>query len=289
MVVLVFFVLAVLVVTGGADAFGPGYDSPPVYRQKSSLQSRRRPFQSTLKPISPYDDSHNVYPPRPYLPLKTYREYDRSPDELRRRPSYGVSPYEDLLRSLLGDYPRPSHDDYSRFPYRAYSNRLEDALHAPYAPVPPSYASELYELSRSGKYLPPHKSTVSPPIYPTKYPQQPRKSYIKPPVLYRPSNSTTTTARPYSFSYDLVDVRGNDFGAAEESDGRQVQGQYSVLLPDGRLQTVSYAVEGDSGFVADVQYEGEARFVNEDGEEEGRSSVKMGRGPTGGYRDSHRV
>ncbi|XP_037086673.1 RNA-binding protein FUS-like [Pollicipes pollicipes] len=92
----------------------------------------------------------------------------------------------------------------------------------------------------------------------------------------------TEPPTPYSFSYDVLDVRGNDFGAAEESNGEEVQGQYSVVLPDGRLQTVSYSVEGDSGFVADLEYEGEAKFFNAYGEEEGRSNVKRGRGPTGG-------
>ncbi|KAK3849886.1 hypothetical protein Pcinc_043379 [Petrolisthes cinctipes] len=38
------------------------------------------------------------------------------------------------------------------------------------------------------------------------------------------------------------------------------KGTYSVHLPDGRLQTVNYFVNGDSGFVAEVNYDGEARF-----------------------------
>ena len=93
----------------------------------------------------------------------------------------------------------------------------------------------------------------------------------------------TPAPQPYSFSYDVLDVLGNDYGAAEASNGEQVQGQYSVLLPDGRLQTVSYSVEGDSGFVADVQYEGEARFPDRDGAERGRSSVTRGAGPDAQY------
>ncbi|XP_043214398.1 pro-resilin-like isoform X1 [Amphibalanus amphitrite] len=66
--------------------------------------------------------------------------------------------------------------------------------------------------------------------------------------------------QPYSFEYEVKDDEGNDYGHKEESDGSRVEGVYRVLLPDTRVQTVTYYVEGDSGFVADVQYEGEAQF-----------------------------
>ena len=41
---------------------------------------------------------------------------------------------------------------------------------------------------------------------------------------------------------------------------RLTNGQFTVLLPDGRLQRVVYKVDGDSGFVADVTYERPARL-----------------------------
>ena len=43
----------------------------------------------------------------------------------------------------------------------------------------------------------------------------------------------------------------NDFNKQESSDGDQDQviGQYSVLLPDGRVLTVSYTVAPDTGYV----------------------------------------
>ncbi|XP_071541398.1 uncharacterized protein [Panulirus ornatus] len=53
---------------------------------------------------------------------------------------------------------------------------------------------------------------------------------------------------------------GNDFGHQEARDGDDTQGSYYVQLPDGRLQTVNYNVQGDSGYVAQVNYEGEARY-----------------------------
>lgn len=50
-----------------------------------------------------------------------------------------------------------------------------------------------------------------------------------------------------------------DFGHQKSRDGENTRGSYYVRLPDGRLQKVTYYVDGDSGFVAEVSYEGEAR------------------------------
>ncbi|XP_042858839.1 pro-resilin-like [Penaeus japonicus] len=63
----------------------------------------------------------------------------------------------------------------------------------------------------------------------------------------------------YTFSYDANDAQsGNQYGHAEQRDGPQSSGEYRVLLPDGRTQVVQYSVEGDSGYVAKVSYEGNA-------------------------------
>ena len=84
--------------------------------------------------------------------------------------------------------------------------------------------------------------------------------------------------QPYSFEYEVKDDQGNDYGHKEESDGRRVEGEYRVLLPDTRVQTVTYYVEGDSGFVADVQYEGEAQFP-----EDSQNGQYGGGAPNNGY------
>ncbi|XP_042883275.1 pro-resilin-like isoform X2 [Penaeus japonicus] len=65
----------------------------------------------------------------------------------------------------------------------------------------------------------------------------------------------------YDFSYAVQhEESGNDFGHEEARDGEHTQGSYYVRLPDTRLQSVKYFVDGDSGYVAEVNYEGEARF-----------------------------
>ena len=65
----------------------------------------------------------------------------------------------------------------------------------------------------------------------------------------------------YSYNYAVADdYSGAKFGQDESRDGYATKGSYSVALPDGRLQTVTYVVDGYNGYVADVTYSGEARY-----------------------------
>ena len=64
----------------------------------------------------------------------------------------------------------------------------------------------------------------------------------------------------YAFQYGVADsYSGAQFNAQETADGKAVSGSYSVALPDGRIQTVTYTVNGYNGYVADVQYSGYAK------------------------------
>ncbi|XP_063883977.1 DNA-directed RNA polymerase II subunit RPB1-like [Scylla paramamosain] len=97
-------------------------------------------------------------------------------------------------------------------------------------------------------------------------PDTPRPSYNAPAPSYNapaPSYSAPAPEAPpkYDYNYAVKDeYSGNDFGAQEARDGYDTQGSYYVQLPDGRLQKVTYTVKGDSGFVAEVTYEGEAQY-----------------------------
>ncbi|XP_043207263.1 adhesive plaque matrix protein-like [Amphibalanus amphitrite] len=67
----------------------------------------------------------------------------------------------------------------------------------------------------------------------------------------------------YDYSYDVHGYGDYEpvFNAQEARDGYATQGSYSVVLPDGRTQTVTYRVDDAySGTIADVTYEGEARY-----------------------------
>ncbi|CAH2096375.1 unnamed protein product [Euphydryas editha] len=65
---------------------------------------------------------------------------------------------------------------------------------------------------------------------------------------------------PYEYKYDVEDQEKLlYFGANESGDAQgKVIGGYRVLLPDGRLMSVEYTVEGDSGFVPIIKFENNA-------------------------------
>ena len=52
----------------------------------------------------------------------------------------------------------------------------------------------------------------------------------------------------YQFQWQVKDdYSNNDFGQNEERDGDNTSGSYYVALPDGRLQKVTYRVNGYGG------------------------------------------
>ncbi|KAF2361633.1 Insect cuticle protein [Trinorchestia longiramus] len=109
--------------------------------------------------------------------------------------------------------------------------------------------------------------------------EAPRPSYEAPRPSYDRSEEDYEDAK-YDFEWK-VDEDDNDFGHTESRDGDNTQGSYYVALPDGRRQTVTYYVNGDSGYVADVQYSGEARYSEEssEGYAPPRASYQAPRGP----------
>ncbi|XP_016658800.1 pro-resilin [Acyrthosiphon pisum] len=64
---------------------------------------------------------------------------------------------------------------------------------------------------------------------------------------------------PFNFAYQVKDAPTNTYFTHEaNSDGKRVTGAYSVLLPDGRNQVVTYFAD-ENGYNAKVNYEGEAK------------------------------
>ena len=75
------------------------------------------------------------------------------------------------------------------------------------------------------------------------------------PIAYQP--------HPYQYSYAVADdYTGTNFQASESSDGAGTkEGQYTVALPDGRIQNVNYHANDLDGYIADVTYDGVAGGV----------------------------
>ncbi|KAK8392565.1 hypothetical protein O3P69_014753 [Scylla paramamosain] len=66
------------------------------------------------------------------------------------------------------------------------------------------------------------------------------------------------TPAQYDTQYVVSDAEfGTNFGQQERRDGDDVSGTYYVQLPDGRLQVVTYTVSAETGYVAEVTYEGQ--------------------------------
>ena len=62
--------------------------------------------------------------------------------------------------------------------------------------------------------------------------------------------------KPFAYQYGVKDdYSGTTFDKAEtQDDYGNVKGQYTVQLPDGRTQIVSYTADHTNGFIADVKY-----------------------------------
>merc|ERR1712203_1105699 len=67
---------------------------------------------------------------------------------------------------------------------------------------------------------------------------------------------------PFTYNYAVADdYSGSNFQVSETDDGTAArQGGYSVNLPDGRIQHVSYTANDAEGYVAEVTYEGTASY-----------------------------
>jgi len=67
----------------------------------------------------------------------------------------------------------------------------------------------------------------------------------------------------YVYEYGVADDYSHaNFGHTESRDGYATKGSYRVALPDGRTQIVTYSAD-ENGYVADVKYEGVAKYPEE--------------------------
>ncbi|CAL4120257.1 unnamed protein product, partial [Meganyctiphanes norvegica] len=121
---------------------------------------------------------------------------------------------------------------------------------------PPPAPTNLYEQPSRPAPRPPRPSPPRP------APRPPTNNYGPPtgaannPVPDRvPAPGPGMEGMPYDFDWGVQDEEsGNQFSHVETSDGQTTQGEYRVLLPDGRTQVVTFFDNG-GGFNAEVTYE----------------------------------
>ncbi|XP_068248820.1 cuticle protein 7-like [Palaemon carinicauda] len=126
------------------------------------------------------------------------------------------------------------------------------ALARPDRPAPAGYGYD----PPTPAYAPPQPSYSAPqPSY-----SAPQPSYEKPKVRWHNKFlRILQEGMPFDFKYAVKDAyKGLDFDY--NSDGKVVNGQYRVLLPDGRTQIVTYTTDHHNGYQAEVTYEGEAQY-----------------------------
>ncbi|XP_060808033.1 pro-resilin-like [Amyelois transitella] len=111
---------------------------------------------------------------------------------------------------------------------------------------------------------PPYRPT--PPPY--RPPTPPRPTYVPPGPPsqehdhHHDEHHHHEPGMPFDFSY-AVNEDGNDYSHNAISDGDVTRGEYRVALPDGRTQIVKYTADWKNGFNAEVSYEGEARYPDQ--------------------------
>ncbi|XP_068232143.1 pro-resilin-like [Palaemon carinicauda] len=125
-----------------------------------------------------------------------------------------------------------------------------------YGYQPPQQPTSLYQTP-TGSTRPPTRPPPPPPQPPTQLYNtpgpKPSSTNIRP-NTYSPPPTGQMEGMPYDFTWGVEDQNsGNSFSHVENSDGRTTQGEYRVLLPDGRTQVVTFYDNGD-GFNAEVTY-----------------------------------
>merc|ERR1712088_612941 len=82
------------------------------------------------------------------------------------------------------------------------------------------------------------------------------------PAYHAPVVVAKELPEPCTYTYGVADDYSKaNFNAAETADANGVVGgSYSVSLPDGRIQTVTYTADHVNGYVAEVSYSGEAVY-----------------------------
>ena len=257
----------------------PATPSPFYYKPAPRLGSSYKPLPEPS------------YKPTPYKYNPTYKPKPKQKPDYNplRKPSYKPEPTPSPY--YYKPVPKPTPNPYAERIYRANPAKEPTATPSP-VPKPVTEPERTYKTTTTP--APPYKpvpTTTEKPklVYKSKWITKPEPKVHKPepkvhkpePKIYKPEPKYEPKSKPeykptlsydkepaypdhipkYDNSYAVVDeYAGLNFGAHETRDGDITNGGYSVLLPDGRTQHVTYNVgEGYAGYIADIKYTGEAK------------------------------
>ena len=85
------------------------------------------------------------------------------------------------------------------------------------------------------------------------------------PPAYGPPPPEKLPPKPYAYEYGVADDYSKaNFKKTETQDASgNVQGSFTIALPDGRIQTTTYTATHETGFIAEVTYSGEPQYPPE--------------------------
>ena len=241
---------------GGYEA--PVRSSRPAtsYKAPSSKVSTHRPYIAKKSKDKPFTSFRSISSSKSSKPVSVTTPTYSAPEPPRQ--SYSVKssspspPTATYSKPPTPSYTKPS-PRYSK-PPSTYSSPPSPTYSKPPSPSYSKPSTQTYSKPPSTYSKPPSPSYPKPPS-PT-YSKPPSPSYSKPQPSY--SSSSPDSGSEYSYSYVVPETETQ---AWEERTGHSTTGSYSVLLPDGRTMTVSYSVpDTETGFVAEVSYQGEARY-----------------------------
>ncbi|CAH0718412.1 unnamed protein product, partial [Brenthis ino] len=96
--------------------------------------------------------------------------------------------------------------------------------------------------------------------------------------LFRNTVDVSSEPANYNFGYMVNDFNeGTDFGHHEERLEERAQGEYHVVLPDGRKQTVSYEAD-ERGFKPQISYEDTEDLTRSNGYNGNANTRNIGNG-----------
>merc|ERR1719317_938805 len=253
-------------VVESSEEDGYNYDQPA-----TNFFTHRAPVR-VVTPVSSEEDGYNYdKPSTTFTHRAPVRVATPKPKNTYVAPVRVAAPVVESSEEDGYNYKQPATTFTHRAPVRVAAPKPKKTYVAPVRVVAPKSSEEDgYDYQQPAKtfsHRAPVRAAAPKPQNTYVAPAKPKNTYEAPRNTYKESEEVldyVPSKAEYKKAYEVSDDEtGADFHHEEERDGAQTRGSYSVALPDGRTQTVTYYVDGEKGFVAEVTYEGEAEYPPE--------------------------